>query len=168
MIKFATHDLPLSDLTETLIPQLVRILRCERTEIKTPRDKRVQGYPDYGYELYVPARYVPRWLQFIGPCPETITSYRYKWDYRNDRVRKNWLKDELDFLQKYWGRLPHDQICAGLDVTYEQARKAAQNRCGFQRAYSNSGQPLRIGGVGRRFKRDLHALKQNLPTFRLD
>jgi len=47
-------------------------------------------------------RYVPRWLQFIGPCPETIKSYQYKWAYHNDRVRKRWLRDEIDFLEKYW------------------------------------------------------------------
>lgn len=163
VIRFATHDLPVSGLLGTLIPQLVQILHCDRNEIATNSNKRVQGYPEYGFEIYIPARYVPRWLQFIGPCPEAITSYRYKWDYRDDGVRKRWLKDELDFLEEYWGRLDHDTICAGLNVTYEQARYAAQRRCGFHRAYSNSGTPLRIDRAGRRFQKDLYALKQNLP-----
>jgi hypothetical protein len=162
VIRFATHDLPLSGLVGTLIPQLVRILRCERNEIATHRDKRVQGYPEYGFEICIPARYVPRWLQFIGPCPESVTSYRYKWAYRDERVRKRWLKDELDFLQEYWGRLHHDKICAALNVSYEQARYAAQKRCGLHRAYSNSGKPLQIDGGEQRFRKDLHRFKSNL------
>ncbi len=161
VIRLATHDLPVSGLIGTLIPQIVGILRCERNEIATPRDKRAQGYPEYGFEVCIPARYVPRWLRFIGPCPETVASYRYKWDYREDRVRKRWLRDELDFLRKYWGRLSSDRICAGLSVTYEQARYAAQRRCGFRRAYSNSGKPLRVGGPWHRFQKDLSALKQS-------
>ncbi len=58
-------------------------------------------------------------------------------------VRRLWLKDELDFLLKYWRRLHHSRICVGLNVTYEQARYAAQKRCGIHKAYSNSGQSLR-------------------------
>src|ERR1035437_3780352 len=166
VIRFATHDLPLSGLVGTVIPQLIQILRCEPNEIGTRRDKRVQGYPEYGFEIYIPARYVPRWLQFSGPCPKTIASYRYKWAYRDDRVRKRWQKDELDFLRQYWGRLPYDRICAGLNVTYEQARRAARRRCGlgrtFGRTYSSSGKVPRIDGVGRRFHQDLRALKQTL------
>ena len=51
VIRFATHDLPLSRLTDVLIPQLVHILRCEPDEVATLRDKRVQGYPEYGSEI---------------------------------------------------------------------------------------------------------------------
>lgn len=162
VIRFATHDLPLSRLIDIVIPQLVQILRCERNEVATHRDKRAQGYPEYGFEIYIPARYVPKWLQFIGPCPETITSYRYKWDYRHDRVRKRWLKAEIDLLREYWGHLPHDRICAGLNVTYEQARTVAQRRCGFQREYSGSGKPLHVSEVGERFQTDLDVLKRYL------
>src|SRR5436190_6618363 len=43
-------------------------------------------------------------------------------------VRRLWLKDELDFLLKYWRRLHHSRICVGLNVTYEQARYAAVRR----------------------------------------
>lgn len=143
----------------------IQILRCEPNEVGTRRDKRVQGYPEYGFEIYIPARYVPRWLQFIGPCPQTITSYRYKWDYREDRVRKRWLNDELNFLRQYWGRLPYDRICAGLNVTFEQARGAVRRRCGFRRTYSNSGKVSRIEGVEERFQNDLDELKRNTSGF---
>jgi hypothetical protein len=168
VIRFATHDLPLSRLTDTLIPQLVQILHCEGNEVVTNRDKRVQGYPEYGFEIYVPSRYVPKWLQFIGPCPETVTSYRYKWDYRHDRVRKRWLKDEIDFLREYWGRVHHDMICTGLNVTYEQARTVARRRCGLRREYSGSGKPLRLVGVEQQFQSDLDLLKLNLSGPRRD
>jgi len=170
VVRFATHDLPLTGLKGVLKPQLVQILRCESSAISIRRDRRVQGYPQYGYEIYVPSRYVPRWLQFIGPLPETVPSYQYKWDYRGC-VRRRWLGDELDFLRKYWGRIPWVTICNGLDVTYAQARYAAQRRCGIHKGYSNSGKPLKSSrGVKQQFQRDLRAIKRKplLPAPRVN
>jgi hypothetical protein len=159
VIHFSTHCFPLTDLRDRLKPQLVRILRCESNEVVLQADPRVAGYPLYGHAMCIPARYVPRWLRFIGPCPETIPSYQYKWDYR-DGVRRRWLSDELDLLREYWGRIPHVVICTGLGVTYEQARYAAQRRCGIHKGYSNSGKPL-LPSSGRKqqFRRDLRATK---------
>lgn len=159
VITLATHCFPLTRLRDTLKPQLAHILRCESDEVAIRPDPRVEGYPLYGYEIQIPARYVPRWLRFIGPCPEAVPSYRYKWDYR-EGVRRRWLRDELDLLGKYWGRIPHDAICTGLDVTLEQARYAAQRRCGVHKGYSNSGKPLRPrSGAEQRFQRDLRTTK---------
>jgi len=161
VIRFATNGFALAGLTDILKPQLVDILGCKGNEITIPPDRRVRGYPMSGYAISVPARYVPRWLQFIGPCPEAVPSYRYKWDYRKT-VRRLWRKDELDLLGKYWGRIPHATICNGLGVTYEQARYPAQRYLGIHKAYSNSGKPLRPDpGADQRFQRDLRALKQD-------
>ena len=75
VIRFATHDFPYSRLSEILVPQLTAILHADLNEIVLQGDKRIQGYPEVGYEIIVPARYVPRWLQYIGPCPQSIRSY---------------------------------------------------------------------------------------------
>lgn len=138
VVRFATHDLPRSGLVRILRPQLAKILCSEAEEIRINRDRRSR-YKQYGYEIYLPSRYVPRWLRYIGKCP--VPSYRYKWCYKKG-VRKMWLKDELDLLMKYWGRVEHKQICRHLGVSYEQARYAAQKRCGIRRGYSESGKPL--------------------------
>jgi len=54
VIRFATHDLPVSGLVGTLLPQLAQVLRCGPNEIAIRRDRRTQGYPEYGFEIYVP------------------------------------------------------------------------------------------------------------------
>jgi hypothetical protein len=160
VISFATHGFPLAGLKDTLKPQLVQVLRCRSDEVAIRPDPRVNGYPLYGHAITIPARYVPRWLRFIGPCPEAVSSYRYKWDYREGE-RRRWLADELDILREYWGRIPHGVICAGLGVTLEQARYAAQRRCGVHRGYSNSGRPLRPrSDADQRFQRELRATKR--------
>jgi len=159
VVRLATHCFPLRGLRDTLKPQLVCILRCKSDEVVIHADQRVQGYPSSGYEIYIPARYVPRWLAFIGPCPEEVPSYQYKWDYRGG-VRRLWLSDELDLLRKYWGRIPHAEICTGLGVTYEQARYPAQRHCGIHKGYSNSGKPLMPSShANQQFQRDLRALR---------
>lgn len=168
VISLATNGFALAGLRGILKPQLVQILRCKSNEVAIQADRRVKGYPASGYAIRVPARYVPRWLQFIGPCPETVSSYRYKWDYR-ETVRKRWLEDELDLLRKYWGRIPHATICTGLGVTYEQARYPAQRCCGIHKGYANSGKPLKPSrGAEQQFHLDLRAAKQkpSLPTVR--
>lgn len=157
VITFATHSFPLVGLTNTLKPQLVDILCCASNEVVIQGDRRVVGYPVCGHEIRIPSRYVPRWLQFIGPCP--VSSYRYKWDYREGE-RRLWLEDEIELLRKYWGRIPHVVICTGLGVSYEQARTVAQRQCGIHRGYSNSGKPLNPRpGAEQQFQRDLRTIK---------
>jgi len=166
VIRFATHDFPLESLEAVLKPQLVRILQCKSDEVVIRPDRRVKGYPLFGYEIYVPSRYVPRWLRFIGPCPEEVAAYQYKWDYRGC-VRRRWLADELESLRKYWGRIPHAAICTALGVTYEQARYAAQRTLGIHKGYSNSGKPLKPStGATQQLRRDLRAiaLRAEFPT----
>jgi hypothetical protein len=160
VIRFATHDFSYTSLRDILKPQLVRILRCKKDEVVLRPDRRLKGYPRYGYEICVPSRYAKRWLRFIGRCPEAVPSYRYKWDCR-ETVRRRWLEDELELLRKYWGRIPHVTICTGLGVTYEQARYAAQRRCEIHKGYSNSGRPLKSDrSAKQQFQRDLRASRR--------
>jgi hypothetical protein len=123
----------------TLRPEISEVLGSDVSEIRINRDSRSR-YKEYGYEIYIPSRYVPRWLGYIGKCP--VPSYRYKWDYR-EGIRKLWLKDEIAVLCKYWGRIDHKKITEALGVSYEQAHSAAGRYCGLGRAYSNRHRPLK-------------------------
>jgi hypothetical protein len=138
-VRLATHDLPKTGITKILKPQISAILDAYMDDIVVTRDKRSR-YKEYGFEIYIPSRYVQRWLSFIGKCP--VASYRYKWDWK-PTLRKLWRKDELELLRKYWGRVEHERICDALNVTYEQARQAAKIHWGFKRSYSRSGVPLK-------------------------
>jgi hypothetical protein len=138
-VRLATHDLPKPGITKVLIPQISTILDAKISDVVVNRDRRSR-YKEYGFEIYIPSRYVSRWLSYIGKCP--VSSYRYKWDWK-PTLRKMWRKDELELLRRYWGRVEHEKICTALNVTFEQARKAAKNHWGFARSYSRSGVPLK-------------------------
>lgn len=79
VVSLATHSFALTGSTDILKPQLVDILRCKNDEIAIHPERRLKGYPLSGYEIRIPARYVPGWFHFIGQCPEAVPSYRYKW-----------------------------------------------------------------------------------------
>jgi hypothetical protein len=144
VLTLATHAFAFKSLQRTLKPQLVEILSCRKHDIALEPDRRVRGYPRCGYQIRIPARYVPRWLRFIGSCP--VLSYSYKWNVR-PRIRRLWLENEIEFLRRCWGRIPHRLICDALSVSYEQARTVAQRRLGIHRGYSNSGKSVRGSGA---------------------
>lgn len=92
-IKLSTHSFSITDIEQTLLPQLQQFHAVAR-----PADR---NKPNGQHYIYIPRCCIKSFLEYIGECP--FEDYRYKWKYKEyiNKPPLNHKVHEKQFVELY-------------------------------------------------------------------